>query len=92
MADEKDPRPQFFRDVHDLAQAHGVLAYVIVGVVHREGSIAVASGAGSRLDDKADITPKVYMLVERAFEQALVSLAAPNAPEIPAVPKGTLVN
>jgi hypothetical protein len=89
MADEKDPRPQFFRDVHDLAQSHGVLAYVIVGVVHREGSIAVASGAGSRLDDKADITPKVYMLVERAFEQAMVSIVEPG---VPSVPKGTLVN
>jgi hypothetical protein len=89
MADDKDPRPQFFRDVHDLAQTHGVLAYVIVGVVHRDGSVAVASGAGSRLDEQADITPKIYMLVERAFEQALVSLVEPGSPS---VPKGTLVN
>jgi len=90
MSDDKeDPRPQFFRDIHALAQAHGVLAYVIVGVVHREGSIAIASGAGSRLDDSADITPRIYWLIGKAFEQAMVSIAVPDAPEIP---KGTLVN
>ena len=89
MSDEKDPRPPFFKDVHELAQAHGVLAYVIVGVVHRDGALAIASGAGSRLDDAADITPRVYGLIEKSFEQAMVSIAQPDAPEIP---KGTLVN
>lgn len=86
MADEIDPRPQFFRDVHTLAQTHGVIAYVIVGVVQRDGAVAVASGAGSRLDDTAEITPKIYMMVEKAFEQAMVSVAQPE------IPKGTLVN
>ena len=89
MSDEKDPRTPFFKDVHELAQAHGVLAYVIVGVVHRDGALAIASGAGSRLDDAADITPRVYGLIEKSFEQAMVSIAQPDAPEIP---KGTLVN
>jgi hypothetical protein len=87
MADDKDPRPQFFRDVHDLAQANGVIAYVVVGVVQRDGGLAVASGAGSRLDDAAEVTPRIYMLIEKAFEQAMVSVATPAA-----VPKGTLVN
>jgi hypothetical protein len=89
MSDEKDPRPQFFKDVHALAQTHGVLAYVIVGVVHRDKSIAIASGAGSRLDDAAEITPRIYGMIERSFEQAMVSIAQPDAPEMP---KGTLVN
>ena len=90
-AEKEDPRPQFFRDVHALAQAHGVLAYVIVGVVHREGAVAVASGAGSRLDDKAEITARIYGLVERSFEQAMVSIAAPDVPEVTA-PKTSLMN
>jgi hypothetical protein len=90
MSDEKqDPRPQFFKDVHALAQDHGVLAYVIVGVVHRDGALAIASGAGSRLDDAADITPRVYGLIEKSFEKAMVSIAAPDGP---AIPKGSLVN
>ena len=89
MSDEKDPRPQFFRDIHELAQAHGVLAYVIVGVVTKDGSIAIASGAGSRLDDAADITPRIYGLIEKSFEQAMVSIAVPDGPVIP---KGSLVN
>lgn len=90
MSDEKDPRPQFFRDVHHLAQANDVIAYVIVGVVHRDGALAVASGAGSRLDDSADITPRIYGLVGTAFEQAMVSLATPG--QVQPLPKGTLVN
>lgn len=89
MADEKDPRPQFFRDVHDLAQAHGVVAYIVVGVVKNDGTLAIASGAGSRLDDAAEVTPKIYGLVEKSFHQAMVSIAQPDEPS---VPKGTLVN
>lgn len=90
MSDEKqDPRPQFFKDIHELAQAHGVLAYVIVGAVAKEGSIAIASGAGSRLDDAAEITPRIYGLIEKSFEQAMVSIAEPDAP---VMPKGSLVN
>ena len=90
MSDEKqDPRPQFFKDVHELAQAHGVLAYVIVGVVTKDGAVAIASGAGSRLDDDADITPRIYGLIEKSFEQAMVSIATPDAP---VMPKGSLVN
>lgn len=90
MSDEKeDPRPQFFKDIHDLARAHEVLAYVIVGVVQRDGSVAIASGAGSRLDDASEITPRIYGLIEKAFEQAMVSIAQPDAPVIP---KGALVN
>lgn len=88
MSDEKDPRPQFFRDVHDLAQKHGIIAYIVVGVVQRDGTMAIASGAGSRLDDEADVTPKIYGLVGQSFKQALDSISSP--PET--APKGTLVN
>lgn len=88
MSNEKDLRPQFFKDVHDLAQVHDVIAYVIVGVVKRDGHLAIASGAGSRLDDAADITPRIYGLVEKCFEQAMVSIATPAGDP----PKGGLLN
>jgi hypothetical protein len=85
--DTKDERPKFFRDVHELAQTNDVLAYVLVGVVKRDGHLAIASGAGSRLDDAADITPKIYHMIEQAFEQAMVSIATPEG-----APKGGLLN
>ena len=88
MSDEKDPRPQFFRDVHELAKAHDVIAYVIVGVVQRESAVAVASGAGSRLNESAEITPKVYGLMEKAFEQSMGSLSESEIQ----LPKGAMVN
>lgn len=89
MSDDKDPRPQFFRDVHELAQMHGVITYVVVGVVQRESALAVASGAGSRLNDAAEIAPKVYQLMEKAFTHAMGSISEDGEP---VAPKGTLVN
>ena len=85
MADDK--RPQFFRDVHQLAQAHGIVAYVIVGVIQNEGVIAVGSGAGSRLDETAPAAQRVFSMVEKSFHQALSSLTEPTP-----TAKSTLVN
>lgn len=92
MADKKDNRPQFFRDVHELAMAHDVIAYVLVGAIHRDGSISIASGAGSRLDDEAEATPRIYLMIQKSFEQAMVSIAEPEPATNQMVPKGTLVN
>jgi hypothetical protein len=88
----EDKRPPFFREVHDLAQAHGIVAYVLVGVVNNGGSIAIASGAGSRLADDAEVTPRIYGMLEQAFEQAMVSITEPEPVRPVPPPKGGLLN
>lgn len=78
MADNDDKRPQFFRDVHALAQEHGVLAYVIIGVVRKDDAIAVATGAGSRLDESNEAVERVFIAMDKAFDEAMISLAMPG--------------
>lgn len=86
----EDKRPKFFQDVHALAMDQAVVAYVVVGVVTRDGVLSIATGAGSRLADTNDLTFKVYDMMERAFEQAMVSLVEPEPDPTP--PKGGLLN
>lgn len=87
MSDTKDIRPQFFSEVHDLALANDVVAYVIVGVVKNENGFSIASGAGSRLNDETNTAKQLYGLVEKAFTHALGTLTAPENP-----PKGGMLN
>ena len=89
MGDPRDKRPQFFRDVHQLAQAHGIVAYVVVGVVHENEKIAIATGAGSRLSEEHEATPGIYDSLSDAFERALASL---TEDEEPTPAKGRLLN
>lgn len=79
--DEDDQRkPKFFDDVHDIAQQHGVLGYIIVGVVRRDDTLAIATGAGSRLNDKHEATMKVLQAMKEAFDEAVVAMANPDGP------------
>lgn len=78
MADYDDKRPQFFRDVHKLAQEHGVLAYVIIGVVRKDDTLAVATGAGSRIDESSEMAEKIYIAMDKAFDEAMIALAMPG--------------
>jgi len=76
--DDIDERPKFFREVHALAQEEGVLAYVIVGIVRREGSISVASGAGTMLDERNETSHRLFHELDKAFDQAMVALVTPS--------------
>lgn len=80
---EDTKKPKFFDDVHTVAQEHGVLAYIVVGVVRREDSLAVATGAGSRLNEQHEATLKVLQVMKEAFDEAIVAMVSPDGTPSP---------
>lgn len=78
MGDADDKRPQFFRDVHNLAQEHGVICYVIVGVVKKDDNLAIATGAGSRIDEAHEAAEKIFIAMDKSFDEAMIALAMPG--------------
>ncbi len=78
--------PTFFHAVQDVAKEHEVIAYAVVAVVVRDGKAVVAAGGGSKLEDGAESTVKVYHSMRDSFDQMIVQLGS-DAP-----PPGGLVN
>ena len=78
MSEHDDKRPKFFRDVHELTQEHGVIAYVVVGVVKKDDALAVATGAGSRIDENHEAAEKIFIAMDGAFDEAMIALAMPG--------------
>jgi len=67
--------PPFFEDLQTLAREHAVIAYVTVAVVVRDGKASIASCGGSKLQDGAESTAKVYHSMSKAFDEMVVQLS-----------------
>jgi hypothetical protein len=72
---ETIPMPPFFEDLQTLAREHAVIAYVTVAVVVRDGKASIASCGGSKLQDGAESTAKVYHSMSKAFDEMVVQLS-----------------
>lgn len=84
MADLTDDAvPAFFTDVQTLAKEHGVIAYITVAVVHRNGRAVIASAGGSKLPDGIETTLAVYGSMSRSFDQMIDELTQSATPPGP---------
>ena len=75
MSHIEEETPEFFKEVQELAKQHDVVAYVVVGVVLRDGKAVVASAGGSKLPDVNESTLRVYESMDKAFDQMVSQLA-----------------
>ena len=84
----------FFVKIQQLAQEHGVLAYVVVAAVEKPESIGISTAAGTKLPDSTPLSERVYAGLERAFAVGLKEIIrgkdSPDDIEMP--PKGGLLN
>lgn len=61
----------FFKEIQRLAEEHGIAAYVLVTVIPQEGGLAIATSAGTKLDDDSPATKRVYEAMVTAFERGM---------------------
>jgi hypothetical protein len=76
----------FFAKVQQLAEAEGIVAYIIVGAFEGEGTISIATAAGTKMNPEVPATEKVYGAMEGAFERGMREIVRDDPP------KGGLLN
>ena len=85
----------FFAKVQQLAEEHGVVAYVLVSAVTRDDAIVIATSAGTKLKEEHDVTKRVYTSMEGAFKRGMSEIIRDEEPEADdeeGPPKGGLLN
>jgi hypothetical protein len=85
----------FFTKVQELAEQHGVVAYVLVSAVTRDDAIVIATSAGTKLKEEHAVTKQVYESMENAFERGMSEIIREEEPRARGddePPEGGLLN